>query len=154
MGICTTQLMIRVPLLRDEGSNQVDGWLSWNRLRLLCDQNPRLQISLELTADLPSTDMELQRWLAEPVRSVIIPADIFLTNKQGFPVLSKRHKTFLMQLFRNKVQVILQGLPESSSTDTDTEKYLHYIARLFQSRAPPTPQEQFEQPYHDYLQAL
>eukprot|EP00930_Biecheleria_cincta_P085540 TRINITY_DN74923_c0_g1_i1.p1 TRINITY_DN74923_c0_g1~~TRINITY_DN74923_c0_g1_i1.p1 ORF type:complete len:613 (-),score=106.14 TRINITY_DN74923_c0_g1_i1:28-1866(-) len=152
-GICTTQLMIRIPLLKDEGSQQVDGWSSWNRMRLLCDQNTRLQVSLELTADLPSTDMELQRWLAEPVRSVIIPADIFLTNKQGFPVLSKRHKTFLMQLFRNKVQVILQGLPESSSADADTEKYLHYIARLFQSRAPPTPQEQFEQPYHDYLQA-
>ncbi|CAK9051866.1 unnamed protein product [Durusdinium trenchii] len=131
---------------------QVDGWNSWNALRLLCDQNPRLQVCLELTEDLPETDRELHRWLAEPVRSVIIPTDAFLTNKQGFPVLSKRHKAFLLQLFRNKVQVILQGLPEGAK-ETETEKYLHYVARLFQSRPAPTAQEQFETPYHDWLQA-
>eukprot|EP00931_Biecheleriopsis_adriatica_P047067 TRINITY_DN27105_c0_g1_i1.p1 TRINITY_DN27105_c0_g1~~TRINITY_DN27105_c0_g1_i1.p1 ORF type:complete len:612 (+),score=103.58 TRINITY_DN27105_c0_g1_i1:109-1944(+) len=148
-GICTTQIMVRVPLLREESGCQVDGWQAWNRLRLLCELNPRLQVSLELTADLPESDQELFRWLAEPVRSVFVPSDIFLTNKQGFPVLSKRHKNFMMQLFRNKVQVVLQGLGEGP----DGEKYLHYVARLFQSRAAPTPQEQFEQPYHDYLQA-
>mmetsp|Transcript_10725 Transcript_10725/g.25357 ORF Transcript_10725/g.25357 Transcript_10725/m.25357 type:complete len:608 (+) Transcript_10725:44-1867(+) len=146
-GICTTQLMVNIPLLIGEA----DGWASWNSLRLLCDQNPRLQVCLELTADLPETDQELMRWLAEPVRSVIVPADVFLTNKKGFPVLSKRHKEFLMQLFRNKVQVVLSGLPETA--ETETEKYLHYIARLFQSRPAPTAQEQFEHQYYDYLQA-
>ncbi|CAE7682773.1 PRMT5 [Symbiodinium microadriaticum] len=75
---------------------------------------------------------------AAAVRSVIVPADVFLTNKKGFPVLSKRHKEFLMQLFRNKVQVVLSGLPETA--ETETEKYLHYIARLFQSRPAPTAQ--------------
>ena len=25
-------------------ATQVDGWNSWNQLRLLCDQNPRLQV--------------------------------------------------------------------------------------------------------------
>ena len=152
-SICTTQLMVRIPLLQQVDGTEVDGWNSWNDLRLLCDQNPRLQVCLEFTADLPETDLELQRWLGEPVRSVIIPSDAFLTNKQGFPVLSKRHKAFLMQLFRNKVQVILQGLPEGNVKETETEKYLHYVARLFQSRPAPTAQEQFEQPYHDYLQA-
>eukprot|EP00434_Breviolum_minutum_P028225 symbB.v1.2.024969.t1/scaffold2401.1/size80084/1 len=145
--------MVRIPLLQQVDGTEVDGWNSWNDLRLLCDQNPRLQVCLEFTADLPETDLELQRWLGEPVRSVIIPSDAFLTNKQGFPVLSKRHKAFLMQLFRNKVQVILQGLPEGNVKETETEKYLHYVARLFQSRPAPTAQEQFEQPYHDYLQA-
>ncbi|CAE7564197.1 prmt5 [Symbiodinium natans] len=61
-GICTTQLMVNIPLLIGEA----DGWTSWNALRLLCDQNPRLQVCLELTADLPETDQELMRWLAEP----------------------------------------------------------------------------------------
>jgi len=152
-GICTSQLMIRIPLLQEQVGVQVDGWNTWNRCRLLCDQSARLQVALELTADLPETDMELQRWLAEPVRAVFVPADSFLTNKQGFPVLSKRHKSFLMQLFRNKVQIILQGLPEGPGSEGETDKYLHYTARLFQSRPAPTPQEQFELPYHDYLQA-
>ena len=91
---------------------------------------------------------------------------------------------------RNKVQVILQGLPELNAKETETEKcrgdfrvqrlschwcflgvcgfketrfflmfhaqkvfqigselrYLHYVARLFQSRPAPTAQETFEQP--------
>lgn len=153
-GIYTTQLMIQIPLQMEllDGS-QAEGWEIWNHFRLLCDSNPRLQVALELTADLPSTDHELGRWFAEPVRSVIVPADIFLNNKQGFPVLSKRHKAFLMHLFRYRVQVILQGLPEEGESEVESEKYLRYIARLFQTRPPLTPQEQFELPYHDYLQA-
>jgi len=156
-GIYTTQLMLRVPLLRESSGTQVDGWEMWNHFRLLCDQSPRLQVALELTADLPSTDREMERWFAEPVRAVIVPVDIFMTNKQGFPVLSKRHKNFLLSCFRYKVQVIVQGLPEDSddknSDNSDTAKYLHYIARLYQSKPALTPQEQFELPYHDYLQA-
>jgi len=153
-GIYTTQLMICVPLLaRDESGQNVDGWDTWNTFRMLCDQNPRLQVALQLTEDLPDTDRELERWFAEPVRAVMIPADVFLTNKQGFPVLSKRHKAFLMQLFKYRVQVILQGLPTGSDTEEETSKYLHYVARLFQSRPALTSQQQFELPYRDYLQA-
>jgi len=153
-GIYTTQVMLQIPLIfeREDGT-QEDGWGSWNAFRMLCDQSPRLQVALELTADLPSTERELERWYAEPVRAVIIPADIFLTNKQGFPVLSRRHCAFLLRLFQYRVQVILQGLPEAADGELETSKFLHYIARLFQSRPPLTPQEQFEQPYHDHLQA-
>jgi len=153
-GIYTTQLMIQIPLVQDhEDGTQTDGWEIWNSFRLLCDQNPRLQVALHLTADLPSTDRELERWHAEPVRALIIPADIFLTNKQGFPVLSRRHKAFLLQMFRHRVQVILQGLPEGAEGEPETSKHLHYIARLFQSQPALTPQEQFEKDYHDHLQA-
>jgi len=153
-GVYTTQLMLRIPLLAEGRSGaQIDGWEMWNNFRLLCDQNPRLQVVLELTADLPSTERDLKRWFAEPVRAVIVPADIFLTNKLGFPVLSKRHKAFLLEAFRYKVQVIFKGLSSGTEGDADTSKYLNYIARLFQSRPALTPQEQFELPYHDYLQA-
>jgi len=152
-GICTTQLMVRIPLIREVDGGQVDGWQIWNNLRLLCDHNVRLQVALELTADLPTTERELERWFAEPVRAVIVSADIFLTNKQGFPVLSKRHKGFLLQLFRHRVQVIISGLSDAAGAEVENDKYIHYVARLFQGRPPMTSQEQFELPYHDYLQA-
>lgn len=139
--------------MRDWGGEQVGGWEIWNNFRLLCDHSNRLQVGLELTADLPSSERELDRWFAEPVRAVIIPVDIFLTNKQGFPVLSKRHKNFLLQLFKYRVQVVIQGLPEAAGTEVENDKYLHYVARLFQGRPAMTSQEQFELPYHDYLQA-
>eukprot|EP00927_Polykrikos_kofoidii_P033018 TRINITY_DN27973_c0_g1_i1.p1 TRINITY_DN27973_c0_g1~~TRINITY_DN27973_c0_g1_i1.p1 ORF type:complete len:614 (-),score=97.76 TRINITY_DN27973_c0_g1_i1:78-1919(-) len=153
-GVCTTQLMLRLPLIKENAKgDQVDAWEIWNHFRLLCDQNNRLQVALELTADLPSTDRELERWFAEPVRAVIIPSDVFLTNKQGFPVLSKRHKAFLLTCFRHKVQIILQGVSEVTDGESETAKYLNYVARLYQSRSALTAQEQFELPYHDYLQA-
>lgn len=41
-----------------------------------------------MTEDLPSREV-LQRWRGEPVRAVIFPTPIFLTNKKGYPVLSK-----------------------------------------------------------------
>merc|ERR1719230_1100292 len=56
-------------------------------------------------------------------------------------------------MFRFKVQVIIAGLPEGEGADSETFKYVNYVARLYQSRAPLTAAEQFELPYHDYLQA-
>jgi len=70
----------------------------WNRFRTLCDSNKKIGVILELTADLPS-DRELERWTGEPVKALIIPTSIFVTNKKGFPVLSRAHqnvvRTFL-----------------------------------------------------------
>merc|ERR1719352_814121 len=101
-------------MTRSRDGTEIDGWQIWNNFRLFCDANPRLLCALELTADLPSVDRELERWFAEPVRVVIVPTDIFLTNKQGFPVLSKRHRALLLGFFRHRVQVVCQGLPEGS----------------------------------------
>lgn len=56
--------------------------------------------ALEITADLPEDDKILDRWFAEPIRAVILPADIFLSNNKGFPVLSKRHQSFIKRLMK------------------------------------------------------
>src|SRR6266498_1507578 len=47
-----------------------------------------LRIALELPADLPD-GVYLERWFAEPIKAVILPTKIFLTNAKGYPVLSK-----------------------------------------------------------------
>jgi hypothetical protein len=48
----------------------------------------------EMTEDLPGREI-LQRWRGEPVRALIFPTSIFLTNKKGYPVLSKARRTVL-----------------------------------------------------------
>jgi protein arginine N-methyltransferase 5 len=53
---------------------------------------------LELTQSVPGKDV-LARWLGENIRAVFIPTSIFLTNKRGFPVLSKQHQHVLFKLF-------------------------------------------------------
>jgi len=59
---------------------------------------------LEIPGDLPE-GASLKRWISEPIASVIIPKKIFLTNKNGYPVLSKRHQELVRKLF--KVWIIM-----------------------------------------------
>lgn len=39
-------------------------------------------IALEVSRELPKPE-EIKRWLGEPIRTVILPTKIFLTNKKG-----------------------------------------------------------------------
>ena len=70
-------------------------WNWWKKMRTLCEESSRLSLALELTNDLPEDEEEIKRWFAEPVRMIIIPTSLFLTNKTGFPVLSKAHQKFI-----------------------------------------------------------
>ncbi|RHY22339.1 hypothetical protein DYB28_004072, partial [Aphanomyces astaci] len=100
--------------------------IAWNALRTMSDFNPRVLVALEVTADLPDRSV-LARWLGEPIAvrsyAVYIPTDIFLTNKSGYPTLSKQHQRFFLQLF----QVCANCFPDAKAA--------------------------FEAPYLDYLQA-
>lgn len=152
-----------------------DPWEHWNRLKCLCEHNKKLGVALEITANLPSP-ARLARWLGEPLRAVILPTEIFLTNKKGYPVLSKRHQAFLLQLFSFKVQVLITGKSriqdklmgqiqslESAVNDAggndatgkqmDQVPYAFYVRHLYAQRHRLTLQERYEAPYYDYLQA-
>ena len=76
-----------------------DTWEGWNLLRSMCESHENIGVALELTADLPSIEV-LKRWLGEPIKAVIIPVKIFLTNRKGYPALSQRHQQFFKLLFK------------------------------------------------------
>ena len=65
---------------------------------VLLIKRSKINISLVITADLPS-DEEIARVFAEPVKSLTIPTSIFLSNKSGFPVLSRAHQQFVKKFF-------------------------------------------------------
>lgn len=58
-----------------------------------------LSVVLEVTADLPAQSI-LERWVGEPVKAVIVPTSVFLTNKKGFPTLSRRHQDFVTAMIK------------------------------------------------------
>lgn len=58
-----------------------------------------LSVVLEMTADLPAQSI-LDRWVGEPVKAVIVPTRVFLTNKKGFPTLSRRHQDFVTAMIK------------------------------------------------------
>jgi len=78
-----------------------NSWYWWRKIRTLCEENSKLGVVLQLTPDLPSSE-EIERWLSEPVKAVVIPTSLFLTNKSGFPVLSKAHQIFINQILKVK----------------------------------------------------
>ncbi|CAK9100644.1 Protein arginine N-methyltransferase 5 (Shk1 kinase-binding protein 1 homolog) [Durusdinium trenchii] len=127
------------------------GWKAWNRFRTLCDHHVRLCCALELTVD-KTSEKELERWLAEPVRCVILSPSTFLLNRSGYPVLPKKAKALLEQLFRRQVQVIIAE-PQSVEQNEGLLPRLSYIARLFQALPPLSQAERFAYSHMDTLQA-
>lgn len=126
-----------------------DSWEWWNNFRTACEYHPNLAVALELSADLPS-QAALDRWFAEPVKAVFVPTSIFLTNKKGFPVLSKAHQSCIQKLFLLNAQLVVTGPP---SQGQGLGIYWQYLQYLHRNMKPLTPEEQFESPYFDYLQA-
>ena len=93
---------------REEEEREEDPWNSWNQFRTLCEQDPGLSVVLELGRDAPSS-LSLDRWCGEPVKAIIIPTSVFLTNPAGRPVLSRAHQRVLLRFMELGAQVILRG---------------------------------------------
>jgi type II protein arginine methyltransferase len=72
-------------------------------LRTLAEYQSHIHPVLQFTSDLPC-DADLERWFSEPIRAAIIPTSVFLTNRAGYPTLSRRHQQFLVKLFSVSTQ--------------------------------------------------
>ncbi|OWK09480.1 PRMT5 [Cervus elaphus hippelaphus] len=108
------------------------------------------EYTLEIGADLPSNHV-IDRWLGEPIKAAILPTSIFLTNKKGFPVLSKMHQRLIFRLLKLEVQFIITGTNHHSEKEFCS--YLQYLEYLSQNRPPPNAYELFAKGYEDYLQS-
>ncbi|KAJ3292031.1 hypothetical protein HK104_005609 [Borealophlyctis nickersoniae] len=147
--VAYTQIVIRVML-----DPEVDPWGRWNLIRNLCDHNPKLSLALELKPELPD-DALLKKWFAEPLRTVILPGNSFLTNNKGFPVLSKRHQQFTLDLMEHNVEQFVVSLetPESVHEAGGLAAYQQYLQYLHRTRPELNDVDKFATGYHDYLQS-
>uniref|UniRef100_A0AAY5KLH4 Protein arginine N-methyltransferase 5 n=1 Tax=Esox lucius TaxID=8010 RepID=A0AAY5KLH4_ESOLU len=134
----------------DDGSNDEKTWAWWHSFRTLCDYNKRICLAIEVGADMPS-DPVIDKWLGEPIKAAILPTSIFLTNKKGFPVLSKAHQKIIFRLFKLEAQFIFTGT--SRHSEKDFRSYLQYLEYLNQNRPAPNAYELFAKGYEDYLQS-
>jgi hypothetical protein len=74
------------------------------QLFALCERNVLLGAALEVGPDLPPAPL-VRRWLGQPLKALLLPTDVFTTNKRGYPVLSRPHQELLALAFRHGVQV-------------------------------------------------
>lgn len=107
---CWFKIFIQMPMYKRRVDVEIENeealsdeenstWSRWRAVRSMCEESTRLGVILEMAADLPSED-EIERWLSEPIRALVVPTDLFLTNKAGFPVLSKQHQMFIYKFLR------------------------------------------------------
>lgn len=106
-------------------------WHWWCKLRTLCQESGKLGVLLELTADIPP-DFVIERWLSEPIRAVEIPTSLFMTNKNGFPVLSRAHQKIVNKLFNLDLDFFISG--NCKHADKGLNKYYEYMNYLFKVR--------------------
>lgn len=103
-------------------------WHWWKKLRTMCEESNKLGVALEITADLPS-DSCIERWMSEPIKLVVVPTSLFLTNKNGFPVLSKVHQTLVHKLFSLGPDFLITGA--CRHPDKGIKKYYEYMNYLY-----------------------
>ncbi|KAJ1523643.1 hypothetical protein ONE63_001486 [Megalurothrips usitatus] len=164
VGVFSYQIWVRVPLespfaqaleLRKDVANKEDllrakehnPWEWWNVFRSICNYDRRLGVALEVTPDIPSAE-EITRWLGEPVRCLLLPTSLFLTNKKGYPVLSRAHQLLCRKFVPLGVQVVITG----SVVHGSVQYYQQYVDHLWQSVRLNDPLVGFARGYEDFLQ--
>lgn len=110
-----------------------DPWLWWNKIRLLCESHSLLGVVLDVPESLPPKQ-NWKRWLGEPVKAAILSTNCFMTNKRGFPALSKAHQELLTCLFQHNVQVLQLQASGFLSVMKVIEMGSLILARLFDRR--------------------
>ncbi|CAN7990973.1 unnamed protein product [Ixodes hexagonus] len=124
-----------------------DPWEWWNQFRSICATDKHLGVALRLTASLPCKE-RLLRWFGEPVRCLVVPTTLFLTNKKGYPVLPKPHQEVIRLFFKLKCQVLVEG----SCHHEHLKHYYQYMDHLYNTQAPEDPLGELVRGYEDHLQ--
>ncbi|CAG8593953.1 3805_t:CDS:10 [Ambispora leptoticha] len=151
-----THVWLQVPLILQEQiaeTKETITWERWNQFRTLCEHHVKLSIALELTADLPDNYI-LERWFGEPIKAVIVPTNIFLTNAKGYPVLSRKHQAFVRRLMRIRANFIISDTENRKNTTIGgTSTYQEYLRHLNRTMPELSEVEKFATGYQDYLQS-
>ena len=66
---------------------------------------------------------QITRWIGEPVRCLVLPTTLFISNKKGFPVLGKGHQMLVKRFCSLNVQFIITG----ANRYRNISFYYHYL---------------------------
>ncbi|KAH7644175.1 arginine n-methyltransferase 5-like protein [Dermatophagoides farinae] len=125
-------------------------WKKWNHLRKIMQFHPNISIALEVNGELLDTD-RLDRWLGEPIKFIILPTSVFLTNSSKFPVLSKVMQLFMGQInfkMASNFSIIIKG----NNLHGHIKNYCQYIGHLQKTEIFSDKLQKFCQYYEDLLQ--
>ncbi|KAF7327615.1 Protein arginine N-methyltransferase [Mycena kentingensis (nom. inval.)] len=154
----------RLVVSDDRGANEpptnLDAtWEMWDVIRSICDYNTRLSLTLDLTPPLPVNSGFLEKWKAETIQYLFLPAATFIANSKGYPVLPKGTQSFIRESMTHRPVIILAGANQGLHSRGGEVAYSQYLRHLektspsFQAANTSGTVENFAQGYQDYLQA-
>lgn len=134
---CHSQYWITLPMLHISsfsplcnGDKVEDTWEWWNDLRTLCHYDKHLCLALEVPDIKYSiSDLKVERWLGEPVKALIIPTNLFLTNHHKQPVLAKAHQELIQKFMTLDVQYIIKGPSYHGNSHKQYNAYLNFLGK-------------------------
>jgi protein arginine N-methyltransferase 5 len=94
---------------------------------------------LDLSNPLPPSIGALQRWTAEPVKHIWLPATSFIPNAKGYPVLSKACQAFIRGMTKQHPTVILSETTSSRHSAGGQIAYVQYIRHVTSQPSPQLP---------------
>ncbi|KAH8154742.1 uncharacterized protein LAJ45_01273 [Morchella importuna] len=169
-----TQIHVHLPMTEEEGVATNNGeiydefsmWDVWNTIRTVCKYNARLSLALRIPAVLPSRHL-VNRWFAEPIRTLLIPSSTFCPNPKGYPTFSTAHQGLLTRYMKLRpvpyilisdthvepTPVVAAGSGSRSKPRYEPLGYLVYLRHLQKNQPPQSTVERFGAGYQDYLQA-
>ncbi|KAI9259927.1 PRMT5 arginine-N-methyltransferase-domain-containing protein [Sporodiniella umbellata] len=121
-------------------------WKRWNKLRTMTAYNTKLGVALEVRPHLPIESLHI--WLSEPVRVLLLPGNLFINNRSGYPVMTKDHQQFV----RTMMHVLS---PDIFITEVDSQRtrdYCQYVKFLNRNLVKLTEFEKYAWNFHDLLQ--
>uniref|UniRef100_A0A1A9ZYR9 Protein arginine N-methyltransferase n=1 Tax=Glossina pallidipes TaxID=7398 RepID=A0A1A9ZYR9_GLOPL len=102
---------------------QQDTWQWWNRFRLAADFNSKMKVVLEFNEiERPSLDV-IRRWVGEPLEAVIIPSNLFIRNRQKYPVLPKAWQQVLKCVLQAHANIVVA----TDANDNSLKLYSDYL---------------------------
>ncbi|QPG72986.1 hypothetical protein FOA43_000290 [Brettanomyces nanus] len=124
------ELSISLPICEDTKQDPITGetmpmidpfstWDIWNSIRIQCNYNSKLSISLGS----PKTNVPqsvVNRWLLEPVRFYLISSYRFIPNSKNYPVLNKFNQLIIWKFIQRKAlsppTLLLHGVDKENMT--------------------------------------
>lgn len=113
----------------DDEVEEEDQWKLFRKFYEATDCNPKIEVALVMTSDLPSEE-EICRWFGECISLVIIPSYCFVSNAKNYPTLPPAHKKAFIHLVKlTKCHVCVE--PKGELADHLIPTYAEFIKFVY-----------------------
>ncbi|XP_017782552.1 PREDICTED: protein arginine N-methyltransferase 5 [Nicrophorus vespilloides] len=115
------------PIVNNEDCDDIWEW--WNDFRRYGNYHKRIGLALVMPTDgCMLDDLEIKRWGGEPVKAIIIPTCLFISNQHKQPVLPRVYQEIIKQFLHLDVQYIISG-PRFKHTYQQYCSYMGYLGK-------------------------